>query len=46
MEKRDVVCGMQLDDCDEKSEFKGKTYCFCSEECKEKFDKSPQQFVK
>ena len=46
MEKQDVVCGMEVDECEEKSDHKGKTYCFCSSDCKEQFDKSPQQFIK
>jgi P-type Cu+ transporter len=29
-----------------KSEHSGQTYYFCSEHCKQKFDKSPKQFTK
>ena len=46
MEKMDRVCGMELDECSESYDFKGKTYCFCSEECKDQFKKSPDRFLK
>ena len=29
-----------------KSEYKGKTYYFCCEDCKAKFDKDPEKYVK
>ena len=29
-----------------KSEYKGNTYFFCSEECKKAFDKDPERYVK
>lgn len=45
-EKKDRVCGMDLDDCSTSFEHKGKTYCFCSEGCKEQFKKSPERFLK
>ncbi len=44
----DPVCGMKLDK--EKAaatyQFEGKTYYFCTEECKDKFAESPDQYVK
>ncbi len=46
MEKKDLVCGMSLDDCKEKSDYKGKTYCFCSEDCRKQFEKSPDKFIR
>ncbi len=46
MEKIDRVCGMKLDECEEKFDYKGKTYCFCSADCKDKFIKSPEKFLK
>ena len=44
----DPVCGMEIQerDADFKSEHGGKQYAFCSEECKQRFDKNPQEFVK
>jgi len=44
----DPVCGMQVDEkkAAGTSNFKGKIYYFCSAHCKEKFDKSPEQYVK
>ena len=41
----DVVCGMstELGEWDEKVEYNGKTYYFCSKTCKETFDKDPKK---
>ena len=46
--ERDVVCGMQVDPAKAAatSEYNGKTYYFCSNGCKTKFDAQPSQFVK
>ena len=46
--QRDPVCGMEVDqqDAAATSEYQGKTYSFCSQRCKEKFDQNPQQYVK
>ena len=46
--ERDVICGMQVDPSKAagKSEYNGKTYYFCSKDCKAKFDANPGQFVK
>jgi len=46
----DPSCGMTVDEGSSKargfsSEYKGKTYYFCSRECKEKFDKDPLQLA-
>lgn len=43
----DPVCGMDVDEKTAalKSEYKGKTYCFCNQSCKEMFDKNPQRFA-
>jgi Cu+-exporting ATPase len=43
----DPVCGMTADpeNAAGKSEYQGTTYYFCSQRCKERFDKRPQQFV-
>ena len=44
---KDVVCGMEVNDRSPKhtSEYKGTTYAFCSEECKEKFDERPETYA-
>lgn len=46
--ERDVVCGMQVDPnkAAGKSEHNGKTYYFCSQMCKTKFDASPEKYAK
>jgi Cu+-exporting ATPase len=43
---KDPVCGMQVDDKTAKhqSNYQGKTYFFCSADCKRKFDQNPQQY--
>ena len=43
----DPVCGMQVNDqqAAQKSQYQGKTYYFCSESCKTKFDQKPEQFT-
>ena len=45
---RDPVCSMQVDEKNAagQSEYQGQTYYFCSENCKERFDENPQQYVK
>jgi P-type Cu+ transporter len=43
----DPVCGMEVDPSDpdtERSSRGGKTYCFCSAECREQFEASPDDF--
>ena len=43
---KDPVCGMIVDPKDApKSEYKGKTYYFCSREDKERFDKAPAEYI-
>lgn len=46
--ERDVVCGMQVDPAKApaKSEYKGKTYYFCAQSCKTKFDAEPAKYAK
>lgn len=43
----DPLCKMIIEDTDAvaTSEYKGTTYYFCSEPCKEKFDKDPEPFL-
>ena len=45
--QKDVVCGMNIDSktAQFKSDYKEKTYYFCSESCKKQFDESPEYFV-
>jgi len=42
----DPVCGMQIEESEAagQSEFKGRTYYFCSTSCKEKFDENPEDY--
>jgi membrane fusion protein, copper/silver efflux system len=45
---KDPVCGMQVDPAnagDKKSNYGGTTYYFCSDGCKQRFDKNPEKFV-
>lgn len=43
----DPVCGMTIEDKDAvaTSHYKGKTYYFCAEICKEDFDNDPESFI-
>ncbi len=44
---KDPVCGMTVDEKSAKfkSEHMGKTYYFCSQECKTSFDKNPMKYT-
>jgi len=43
---KDPVCGMDVDPASSpKSEYKGKTYHFCSDHCKREFDKDPARYA-
>jgi Cu(I)/Ag(I) efflux system membrane fusion protein len=44
---KDPVCGMEVepDKSTPKSEYRGKTYYFCSDHCKREFDKNPAKFL-
>lgn len=46
--EKDIVCGMQIDRAKAagSSEYQGKTYYFCSKDCKARFDANPAQYVK
>ena len=46
--EKDPVCGMMVDlkTAAGKSEYKGKTYYFCSPGCKVAFDKDPEKYLK
>lgn len=43
----DPVCGMQVDEQHPAgtSEFNKKTYYFCSQGCKQKFDANPERYA-
>ena len=46
-EAQDPVCGMMVDTATApKTEFKGKTYYFCSIDEKKEFDKAPASYIK
>jgi len=46
-ETADPVCGMTVDPKDsDKTDYKGKTYYFCSLADKKEFDKNPDKYVK
>ena len=44
---KDVVCGMEIDPetAAATSEYKGVTYYFCAEGCKQEFDANPGKFL-
>ena len=47
----DPVCGMEVDEklaaaAGRKLEYQGKAYYFCSDECKETFEKDPARYAK
>ncbi|HHY76086.1 MAG TPA: YHS domain-containing protein [Firmicutes bacterium] len=45
---RDPVCGMNVkEDCPSnlRSEYKGREYRFCSDRCREEFDRNPESYV-
>jgi len=45
-EEKDPVCGCKVSEAGFVSEYEGKTYHFCSEACKRKFEMSPGQWVR
>ena len=44
---RDPVCGMEVNEktAKHRTQYKGKTYYFCSQSCKATFDKSPAKYT-
>lgn len=44
---KDPVCGMEIDpeDAAAETEYQGKTYYFCSEQCQETFQANPNNYV-
>ncbi len=45
---KDPVCGMNVDEnnAQYQTQYAGQKYSFCSEECKQKFDKQPEQYAR
>jgi YHS domain-containing protein len=45
---KDPVCGMNVDEnkSQYQSQYGGKKFNFCSEQCKKEFDKQPQQYAR
>jgi Cu+-exporting ATPase len=46
--KVDHVCGMNVDEkkAAARYEYKGETYYFCAEACKNKFSQDPEKYIK
>jgi len=46
--QKDLVCGMDVDEASAAatSEYNGQTYYFCAQSCKERFDQSPERYIK
>lgn len=44
---RDPVCGMEinLENAEERSEYEGEVFYFCSDQCRNRFDEEPGKFV-
>ena len=44
----DPICGIELDpnEVEYSMNFEGTTYYFSSEECKQKFDKNPEEYTR
>jgi YHS domain-containing protein len=44
---RDPVCNMEVDEqtAAGRSLYQGEQYYFCSQDCKQKFDRNPEQYV-
>jgi len=43
----DPVCGMNVDETnsEHQTKYAGQTYAFCSQQCKDKFEQSPEQYA-
>ncbi len=42
---RDPVCDMEVNDKSHSFKHEGKDYFFCSDECKNEFSKSPDDYI-
>ena len=45
---KDPVCDMEVEErkAEATAQFQGRTFYFCSTECKKEFDQNPEQFVR
>lgn len=45
---KDPVCGMDVEEqkAAGTSQYQGRSYFFCSQSCKEKFNQNPEQYAK
>lgn len=45
--QQDPVCNMEIDEQSAagRSQYEGQTYYFCTESCKDEFDRNPQLYV-
>ncbi len=44
---KDPICKMEVDESSKfRSSYAGKTYVFCSKNCKDKFDDKPENYAK
>ena len=45
---RDPVCNMEVDEqsAEGSSQYQGESYYFCSQDCKQKFDRNPEQYAR
>lgn len=45
---RDPVCSMEVDEgsAASRSQYQGEDYYFCSQDCKQKFDRNPEQYTR
>ena len=45
---RDPVCGMNVreDNKSLRSEYKGQSYYFCSDKCRQEFDRNPSKYTR
>jgi len=43
----DPVCGMKVDDKNPQyqTQYEGRTYTFCSRECKNEFEQNPEEYA-
>jgi P-type Cu+ transporter len=47
VEHTDPICGMQVEEAGnaESSDYQGRTYYFCSRDCRAKFEENPEPFA-
>lgn len=42
---KDPVCGMEVEEGKFCVRYQDKTYCFCSESCRERFEENPEKYL-